>query len=99
MNMDRNRLLSERRISPLAGSGSGIVAGSDRALSFDGHPSVTIPPGAPAISDPVDLNVPPLTNVAVSLFLPEQTSLSTFHWEGVQTAYFSPEGNFTGDET
>jgi hypothetical protein len=45
----------------LAGSGAAIVAGSDRALSFDGHPSVTIPPGAPVISDPVDLTVPPLS--------------------------------------
>jgi lysophospholipase L1-like esterase len=81
----------------LAGSGSAIVAGSDRALSFDGHPSVTIPPGAPVISDPVDLTVAPLSNVAVSLFLPQQTPLTTFHWEGVQTAYISPEGNFAGD--
>jgi hypothetical protein len=37
----------------LAGSGAAIVAGSDRALGFDGHPSVTIPPGASVISDPV----------------------------------------------
>ncbi len=81
----------------LAGSGSAIVAGSDRALSFEGHPSVTIPPGAPVISDPVDLTVAPLSNVAVSLFLPEQTPLTTIHWEGVQTAYISPEGNFVGD--
>jgi lysophospholipase L1-like esterase len=81
----------------LAGSGAGIVAGSDRALSFDGHPSVTIPPGAPVISDPVELTVPPLSNVAVSLFLPEITPLATFHWEGVQTAYISPEGNFAAD--
>ena len=81
----------------LAGSGATIVAGSDRALSFDGHPSVTIPPGAPVISDPVDLIVAPLSSVAVSLFLPEQTPLTTFHWEGVQTAYISPEGNFAGD--
>jgi lysophospholipase L1-like esterase len=81
----------------LASSGAAIVAGSDRALSFDGHPSVTIPPGAPVISDPVDLAVAPLSNVAVSLFLPEQTPLTTFHWEGVQTAYISPEGNFAGD--
>ena len=81
----------------LASSGATIVAGSDHALSFDGHPSVTIPPGAPVISDPVDLTVPPLSNVAVSLFLPEQTALTTFHWEGVQTAYISPEGNFAGD--
>jgi hypothetical protein len=35
------------------------------------------------ISDPVDLTVAPISNVAVSLFLPEQTSLTTFHWEGV----------------
>jgi lysophospholipase L1-like esterase len=81
----------------LAASGSAIVAGSDRALSFDGQPSVTIPPGAPVISDPVDLTVAPLSNVAVSLFLPDQTPLTTFHWEGVQTAYISPEGNFAGD--
>ena len=81
----------------LAGSGAAIVPGSDRALSFDGHSSVTIPPGAPVISDPVDLIVAPLSNVTVSLFLPEQTPLTTFHWEGVQTAYISPEGNFAGD--
>ena len=69
----------------------------NRALSFDGHSSVTIPPGAPVISDPVDLTVAPLSNVTASLFLPEQTPLTTFHWEGVQTAYISPEGNFAGD--
>lgn len=69
----------------LAGSGAAIVPGSDRALSFDGHPSVTIPPGAPVISDPVDLTVEPLSNVAVSLFLPKITPLTTFHWEGVVT--------------
>jgi lysophospholipase L1-like esterase len=81
----------------LAGSGAAITADSDRALSFDGHASVTIPPGAPVISDPVDLTVAALSNVTVSLFLPEQTPLTTVHWEGVQTAYISPEGNFVGD--
>jgi hypothetical protein len=59
----------------IAGSGSSIVDGSDRALSFDGKPSVTIPPGAPVLSDPVDLTVAPLGSVAVSVFLPEQTPL------------------------
>jgi lysophospholipase L1-like esterase len=58
---------------------------------------VTIPPGAPVISDPVDLAVAPLGSVAVSLYFPDQTPLTTFHWEGVQTAYISPEGNFVGD--
>jgi lysophospholipase L1-like esterase len=81
----------------LAGSGAAIATGSDQALSFDGHPSVTIPPDAPVISDPIDLTVMPLSSVAISLFLPEQTPLTTVHWEGVQTAYISPEGNFAGD--
>ena len=31
--------------------------GIDRALTFSGNASVTIPPGAPAISDPVELSV------------------------------------------
>ena len=81
----------------VAGQGGAIVAGSDRALTFGGQPSVTIPPGAPVISDPVELKVEPLCEVAVSLFFPEITPLTTFHWEGVQTAYISPEGNFVSD--
>ena len=36
-----------------SGSGSSIVAGSDRPLTFSGRASFTIPPGAPAVSDPV----------------------------------------------
>ncbi|MBV8440775.1 MAG: SGNH/GDSL hydrolase family protein, partial [Hyphomicrobiales bacterium] len=42
----------------LAGAESNIVAGSDRNLTFSGQGSITVPPGAPAISDPVDLQVP-----------------------------------------
>jgi len=81
----------------VAGKDGAIVAGSDRALTFSGQTTVTIPPGAPVISDPVELKVEPLSELAVSLFLPEITPLTTFHWEGVQTAYISPEGNFVAD--
>jgi lysophospholipase L1-like esterase len=80
----------------LAGGGSSIVAGSDRPLTFSGRTSFTIPPGAPALSDPVDLTVPPLSNLAISLYLPDLTPLTTFHWEGVQTAYIAP-GNQVGE--
>jgi lysophospholipase L1-like esterase len=80
----------------LAGEGSAIVAGSDRPLTFGGQAAVTVPPGAPVLSDPVDLEVPALAEVAVSLYLPEITPTSTFHWEGVQTAYISGEGSFAG---
>ena len=80
-----------------AGDGAAIEAGKDRALTFGGAPSITIPPGAPAISDPVDLDVSALGNVAVSLFLPEVTPVATAHWEGVQTTYISDTGDHTAD--
>ena len=83
----------------VAGSGAALVAGSDRALTFDGHSSVTIPPGAPVISDRVkSLLYHYLVNLAVSLF-PARSDSADHHFtgKGVQTAYISPEGNFAGD--
>src|SRR5215475_8910134 len=41
----------------LHAKGSEIVAGSDRALTFGGRASVSIPPNALVLSDPVKLNV------------------------------------------
>ena len=78
----------------LSGEGAAIEAGSDRALTFSGNPSVTIPPGAPAISDPVELTVAPLTELAVSLYFPKVAPTSTMHWDGRQTAYIA-----AGDKT
>ena len=46
-----------------------------------------IPPGAPAISDPVELSVAPLGSVVVSFFLPDVTPMTTFHWDAGQTTY------------
>ena len=71
----------------LAGEGGAIKEGSAHAVTFGGNPTVVIPPGAPAISDPVDMSVDPLALVSVSLYLPEVTPLTTIHWDGHQTAY------------
>jgi lysophospholipase L1-like esterase len=71
----------------LSNGGATIKEGSDRVLTFSGKESFTIPPGALAVSDPVDLAVPPLSSVAVSLFLPDVTPTMTMHWDGRQTAY------------
>lgn len=76
--------------------GSAIVAGSGRTLSFGGRASVVIPPGAPAVSDPVELSVAPLGSVVVSLFFPDVTPVDTFHWDAGQTAYVVA-GNKVGD--
>ena len=51
-------------------AGAGIVAGSDRVLSFGGSGSATVAAGALAVSDPVELEVAPLADVAVSIHLP-----------------------------
>ena len=80
----------------LAGEGSDIQAGGPRPLTFGGSKSVVLIPGAPAVSDPVDLSVPPLSDLAVSLFLPAATDLNTVHQVGLQTAFISSAGDFTG---
>jgi lysophospholipase L1-like esterase len=76
--------------------GASIVPGSDRTLKFGGRPSVTIPVGATALSDAVNLDVPSLGNLAVSLYLPNDTGPATFHDSADQTAYISVTGDFTG---
>ena len=78
----------------LAAAGASIVAGSDRVLTFGGQADVTIPPGAPALSDPVELAVAPLGSVAVSLYLSEPTAPASFHWDARQTSYV-----VAGDQT
>jgi len=79
----------------LAGASSDIVAGSLRPLTFGSAKSITILPGAPVLSDPVELNVAPLSDVAVNLYLPAATDLRTVHQIGLQTAFVSAAGDFT----
>jgi lysophospholipase L1-like esterase len=79
----------------VASKSSDIVSASLRALTFGGAKSVIIQPGAPALSDPVEFNVAPLSDVAVSLYLPAATELGTVHATGLQTAYVSTTGDFT----
>src|ERR1700752_1141257 len=76
--------------------GPGIVAGSDRQLSFGGAAAATIAAGGVLFSDPVALDLPPLADLAVSLYLPDEI-LNAFQITGRyarQTNYISPPGNF-----
>ena len=63
----------------LADKGPAIVASSDRPFTFGGRTTVTIPPGAPVLSDPIELAVAPLGSLAISLFLPDVTPVTTWH--------------------
>jgi lysophospholipase L1-like esterase len=79
----------------LDAGGAMIMPMSDRTLTFGGKPSITIPPGALVLSDPVDLEVPALSDLAVSIFVPGDTGPATWHFEARQTLYVSPQGDFT----
>jgi lysophospholipase L1-like esterase len=74
---------------------SSIVAGSDRALTFSGKNAISIPPLALVVSDPVNLNVPPLGDVAVTLYVPGDTGPATVLYVGLHTTYISKEGDET----
>lgn len=69
---------------------------SDRMLKFHGKSSTTVAAGSIAESDPVELDVPALSDLAVSLFLPQRTQARTSHSMAKQTSYVSPE---RGDST
>jgi lysophospholipase L1-like esterase len=81
----------------LRDKGAAIVASSDRRLSFGGAATATIAAGAVLFSDPVALDLPPLADLAVSLYLPGEI-LTDFQITGRyarQTSYISPPGDFT----
>jgi lysophospholipase L1-like esterase len=83
----------------LRATGAEIAPGTDRALTFSGRSSITIPAGAPALSDPVELNVPALSDLAISLYLPGEVQATTVHGSAFQTNYVSLPGEFTGAPT
>jgi len=69
---------------------------SDRTLMFNGHTATTVPAGSMVVSDPVELDVAPLSDLAISLFLPEATDATTTHILAMQTNYVSAVGDSTG---
>lgn len=82
----------------LSAAEAGVAPGSDRALTFSGRTSVKIPAGALVLSDPVQLSVPALGNLAVSLYLPDTAIASTVHYSAQQNNYVGA-GDLTGAET
>jgi lysophospholipase L1-like esterase len=77
-----------------------ITPNSGRPLTFDGSRGVVIPEGAVWVSDAVNLTVPDLADLAIDLYLPNDTAGSasplTTHPASWQTNYVSPPGNHVG---
>src|SRR5438552_393189 len=55
------------------------VEGTDRPLTFGGSSSFTIPAGVLVVSDPVSLEIAPLSDLAISIFLSRYTAPPTNH--------------------
>lgn len=73
-----------------------IDSSSGRTLTFHGLSSATIPARSTAVSDPVEMDVPQLGDLAISLYLPNATTTTTMHALALQTSYVTSDtGNFT----
>ncbi|MEI6761532.1 MAG: SGNH/GDSL hydrolase family protein [Betaproteobacteria bacterium] len=84
----------------MRGSGSSVLAGSNRSLTFGGLASPVIPAGAILVSDPVDLKVGNFSDVVIDLYLPDDTSAwkspVTMHAASWQVNFVSTPGNHVG---
>jgi lysophospholipase L1-like esterase len=81
----------------LRSEGANLVAGSQRALSFDGARSVTILPGQERLSDPVQLEVHDEADLAVSTYVAKVAQGATSLVAAHQTTYLSQPGNHVAD--
>jgi lysophospholipase L1-like esterase len=84
-------MLHAARIARPAPAGA-IQPGSDRALTFQGRTSVTIPEGALVVSDPVDFQLSPLSDLAVSVHVRDARADVTGH-PGSRTTSCLQSGN------
>ncbi len=75
-----------------------VVPGTNHILSFGGSDAVTIPPGAEALSDPIAMDVAPLQDLDVSVYLRQPTGPATQHALAQQTNYIA-RGDHTLDDS
>jgi lysophospholipase L1-like esterase len=70
-----------------AGSGN-INAATDKALTFHGAPSVVIPAGEVVMSDPLNYNLPALTNLAITIYFGNISATTINGHPGSRTTSF-----------
>ena len=101
----RIRLSNEFGSTPLL-IASATVAAPDEALSvrpgsmktvtFGGRKSVTIPAGAPVLSDAISFPVASGAEISISLYFPKRVATPTLHSFALKRAVVSPRGDHTG---
>lgn len=81
-----------------ATTSAAIDPDTDKAVTFNGSASATIGTGAHIVSDPIPFDVAPLSDLAVSVYLPDRIEESfqiTGHGNARQTSYLSSQGDHT----
>src|SRR5262249_46314697 len=77
---------------PTGPGSADLVADSIHELTFNGGASITAFKGTEVISDPVAMDVPALSDLSVTIYLPAATGPTSFHNIAKQNSYV-----FTGD--
>jgi lysophospholipase L1-like esterase len=70
-----------------------VKSGSIHAITFGGRDSITIPAGAPALSDPVAFPVAHGAEISVSLYFPKRITAPTWHALALKHAVVSSQGD------
>ena len=77
---------------------SSVEQESIRSVTFEGHKSVTIPAGAPVLSDPITFPVIFGAEISVSIYFPKRLTTPTLHAFAFKHAAISQHGDFTHTE-
>ncbi len=77
---------------------SSVEQESIRSVTFEGHKSVTIPAGAPVLSDPITFPVIFGAEISVSIYFPKRLTTPTLHAFAFKHAVISQHGDFTHAE-
>jgi len=78
--------LTSAHVAISAGA-SGIQANTDKPLTFNGSASVAIPAGALMVSDPLNFDLPALSDLAVTIHLNDAPAAITTHPGSRTTSY------------
>ena len=81
-------LITSAHVAKAAASGS-IDPATDKSLTFAQQPSVAIPAGALLISDPLAFDLPPLSDLAVTIHIQGAPDGVTTHAGSRATSYFT----------
>lgn len=77
----------------VAGDHTAIDPAHSHALRFGGKPTLTIPTGATALSDPIALAVPALSDLVVSLYFHDDSAIADYHAAQTTTTTAVVAGN------